>query len=308
MLACVCRGCNSYFGNNLELFLGRDSIHAFHRLKHGVKSLAEGLAELGRERLSFTVDAPGDWQGFRLEIHEEDGELVFGPIPQAALAKRSGTGWAFLTEAELADRRRPLPAEADPSAGIRLYVPSADVQQRLVALLAARGVAFREQRQLSAPPSEDGFVQVATTFRIDPIVRRAVAKIAFNYLAWAVGPGFALGPDFEPIRAYIRHGIMPTYEPVQPSNDPVLADDTATRRQTVGHLVTVGWVGGARHLLAQVALFNDIKYEVLLARNFTGLWREIRSGHHFDPTQRKVTRLVGVSRRIVLPSRRRRRP
>jgi hypothetical protein len=299
VLDCVCTDCNGYFGRNIEALLGRDGIHAFHRLKYGVKPLAEGLAVLGRERLSFTVDAPGDWRGVHLELLEEDGELVYAPVPQVALAKRGG--WVYVTEPDLAARDKPLPADVEPSAGIRLYAPNGEVQERLVALLASRGIKFRERGELCSPPSDAGQVLVAMTFQIDPIIRRAVAKTAFNYLAWATGPDFVRGPDFDPVRTYVRHGTKPGYQPVIPSNEPLLADDTITRRQTTGHLVTVAWVGGGRHLLGQVALFNDIKYRVFLARNFAGVWRPVRSGHHFDVTERKVTPLVGTSRALLLP-------
>jgi hypothetical protein len=306
-VSCVCRDCNSYFGGNLEMFLGRDGIHAFHRLTFGIKLLAEGLAELGGDRLAFTVEAPGDWYGARLELQEEDGELLVGLVPQVALARRDGTGWTYLTESELADLKEPIPTNVEPAKGIRLFFPTPEVRERLTALLARRGINFHERGELSGPPSQDGHVFLATRFEIDSIIRRAIGKIAFNYLAWATDPGFVLSPDFDPLRLFVRYGTPTGHELVRPSNEPVLADDTTTPRQTIGHLVTVGWVGGARHLLGQVALFNDIKYEVWLARDFAGIWRDIRSGHHFDVRKRTLTPLVGASSGIVLPWRQPRR-
>jgi hypothetical protein len=306
VVTCVCKSCNKYFGDTLELFLGRDGLHALQRLQLGLKPLTSGLSELGRVRLSFTVEMPGNWYGCHLEYREEDGELVVDLLPQVALARRDGAGWIIVTEHELADLERPLPADVEPSHGIRVFSRTPEMRDRLVTLLHARGIPFRQGDELSEPPpSEAGHVLMTTKFRIDPIIRRAIAKIAFNYLAWAVDPPFVLHPDFTAVRAYIRDGTAPGYELVRPTNTPTLTDDTVTRRQTAGHLVTVAWVGGARHLLGQVALFNDIKYEVLLARNFRGVWRDIRSGHHFDVAQRTVTPLIGVPRRLVPPPRRR---
>lgn len=50
LTTCVCNGCNNYFGWNLELFLGRDSIEALRRIQYGLKPIQE-IADLPLDRL-----------------------------------------------------------------------------------------------------------------------------------------------------------------------------------------------------------------------------------------------------------------
>ncbi len=110
---CVCIDCNQYFGNNLELFLSRDSIEALRRLEYGLKPLKD-IDELHLDRLSFSVAQEGDWKGVRLRPKVEEGELVVEPFAQVGLAKRGGRDWIYLTEQELADPGKAIPKDVNP--------------------------------------------------------------------------------------------------------------------------------------------------------------------------------------------------
>jgi hypothetical protein len=82
---------------------------------------------------------------------------------------------------------------------------------------------------------------------------------------------------------------------VEIDSEPILKYDTRTRRQTNGHLVTVDWAIDGTSIFGQVSLFNRARYSVSLARNYRGLWRQIRSGHLFDIQRRRVRRLLGTN-------------
>ena len=131
--------------------------------------------------------------------------------------------------------------------------------------------------------------------RMDSIVQRCAAKISFNYLAWRVGPEFLLTQDFDQVRTFIRYGTLPAGPIVQISAEAVLADDSPTVRQTNGHLLTVDWPSASRKIIGQVSLFNEIKYSIVLAENCSAVWRDVRSGHHFDITQQCVNPLVAIN-------------
>lgn len=137
-------------------------------------------------------------------------------------------------------------------------------------------------------------------FRIDVILRRAVAKIAFNYMAYVTSPDFVLSPDFNEVRSFIRHGETPEYPVVHVDFTPILFDDHPLARQTNGHLVTLDWDAQRNQVMAQVSLFNELRFVVLLGRAPRGLWRDIRIGHHFDSDNRQITRLFS-SRGLILP-------
>jgi len=129
-------------------------------------------------------------------------------------------------------------------------------------------------------------------YRIDPIIRRCVAKITFNYMAYMAGAHFVYHPDFNVTRSFIRYGDSPSYPLVVPTQDPVLASESPRWRGTNNHLITVNWSPLGRSVVGQVSLFNEVTYKVSLARDFSGLWLDIRTGHCFDIKKRRVRPLV----------------
>jgi hypothetical protein len=129
----------------------------------------------------------------------------------------------------------------------------------------------------------------------DTLISRCVAKISFNYMTHVAGADFAKGQDFNVVRAFIREGQRAGHPLVAMHAVPILADDTIRRRQTNGHLLTVSWTRDLRHIVAQVSLFNALTYSVSLARYYSGVWRPLRSGHHFDIETRQVRPVIGTS-------------
>ena len=77
-------------------------------------------------------------------------------------------------------------------------------------------------------------MDVYVNSRIDPVVKRCIAKMVFNYLARVTGRTFVLLPAFNPIRAYIRHGTSPGYLLVDADDTPILAND---QRLTTGSIL-----------------------------------------------------------------------
>jgi hypothetical protein len=193
-LDCVCDVCNGYFGETIDLHYARDSWEALLRLFHGIKPAHE-VNELGRKRLSVTLggDDP-DWHGCHVEWLEEDGEVVVGLVPQVGFRQPGGTRWTFLTEDALQDATQPLP----PGAGegeIRPISESEEMDGRLIAVLAQRGIGFQEIGTSGGPPpSAEGLAPLDLQARFDDMIFRCVAKIAFNYLAWRQGADFVRLP------------------------------------------------------------------------------------------------------------------
>jgi hypothetical protein len=114
------------------------------------------------------------------------------------------------------------------------------------------------------------------------------------------GAAFVLEPDFDTTRRFIRYGETPEYDLVRDRFGPILRDDSATRRQTNGHLLTVNWGASGVDLIGQVSLFNSVTYCASLTRNYSGVWRPVRSGLHFNLNDRKVQPLQAVSK-LLLP-------
>ena len=293
-LHCVCKECNREFGKTIDLALGRDSIEALLRFFYGVKPASEAR-ELRQQRLTITLSDDPEWTGCRLEVAEENGEVFMTLVPQVRFALRGG-GWVFITEDVLADETKPLPEVIDRNWDVRLISNSPDTDERLIGILAKRGIPFEKGSVSGPPPSMRGLAPLQLRMEFGPVFLRSVAKIAFNYAAWVTGPTFVLGEAFDITRAFIRYGAPPPYPVVFPRGEPILADETPSERRAQGHLLTVGWAAERDALVGQVSLFNGPTYWVSLARGHSRLWLPIRSGHYFDLETRRISPLFARPR------------
>ncbi len=84
-----------------------------------------------------------------------------------------------------------------------------------------------------------------------------------------------------------------------PNQRPILVEERMVekfglknRQLYIGHLITIGWEK-AETVKAQVSLYNNQTYKILLCQSFNGIWRDIKSGHFFDPKSHKINVLYG---------------
>jgi hypothetical protein len=285
----VCDECNQYFGNSIDFMLARGSAAALLRLTHGVKP-AEKAREIRRDRIRVTLgEGYGELTGLILELLPEGGELVAKPVAQVGLRRSIDEPFTFISEEELT-RGDELPVGPYPERCVMLHYDSPATQERLVALLQTRGVTLLPESQPGALPEiqPGGRLPVQVSARFDRLVHRCAAKISLNYLAHCHGRDLVLESDFDPIRRFIRWDESALHPLVALDDQPILADDHPRARQTNGHLVTVDWALDRRSIVGQVSLFNHARYRVSLARNYSGLWRPICRGHHFNIVSGRV--------------------
>jgi hypothetical protein len=293
-LDCVCLQCNRHFANELELHFARHSLEALLRYRSGLSATPSRQLRY----VDLTIPGPGEWEGVRLVLKEENGQSVVTYPPQVAFPLKSG-GWVHFTEEEI-DRGALGLQESrafDTVSGC-VFTRSEDEQARFLSKLSQHGVAFKKLEPIAKPPGAPEEMEVEVSFRINRGIRRTVAKYSFNFLAYSCGADFVLGSDFNAARRFVRFGEVPGYRIVRESFQPILRDDEVERRQTSGHLLTVDWnpVGG---VLGQVSLFNHTTYRVALTRNYSGVWRPIRSGLHFNHKTGAVDRLRGVPGMLI---------
>jgi len=294
---CVCTVCNQFLGNSIELFLSRDSLEAIRRLEQGLKPVQE-VTDLLNDRLQIIVVEEGPLQGARLKMQAENGHLVVMPVPQVGFLNEGKPGRTYVSLEELEESGTSIPDGVNRKNGILIVAATLEVRDRLILLLQRNGIQWTETDEVRPPDTQGNGVLIEMTYRMDLVIQRAIAKIAFNYMANRAGVDFALHSDFNAIRSFIRHGTPPAHPIVLPSQAPILFDDRPHLRQTKGHLITVFWAH-ARDLIAQVSLFNEITYTVRLVGRFTGIWRPIAYGHHFDIETRKAEPLRAFSDKLV---------
>ena len=286
----VCDDCNQFFGDCLEIALGRDTVEGQSRVDFGVRRPAEFRSPGPNSRMRIRV-AEGPFRGadaFR-EYSDDARAVVLSPVPQVGFrGKRTGHYIYFSLDG--------LPAKGDLDElgvdlrhpeSIRAFGVSVDELSRT---LAEKGIPFREGGNL--PPSQDTesvLCEIEST--IDKTVQRAAAKIAFNYLAYWEKGEFARQPQFDLIRNFVRRGEDGLYPLVHVSNESVLADEGGRSDRRLGHVVTLNWASDGVSIVAQVSLLATFKYSVCLARGYEGERREISRGHFFNVADGQILEL-----------------
>jgi hypothetical protein len=285
-LHCVCESCNRFFGSTLEWTLQRNSIEGVLRLQYG---LADGTLG-GFKSLEFKVADEGPWKGVRVKIKADKRKKTVDAvlIPQVGARRNATDEWEWYTPKEITPEfARKYPKGS--SSEIQVVGSSLKEQNGLIRILKKNSVDFHPKRQMTPPFGPDGKVGTNLVALFSEQIQRCIAKIAFNYLAAVRGPEFVLHPDFDDIRAYIRYGTKPRVKAVRPLKGSFLLEERHGQVVTRGHILRVDWSVDNQSIVAQVALFNTMKYTVVLCNRYSGVWtQELAQGHHFDLDNHRI--------------------
>lgn len=285
-LHCVCESCNRFFGGTLEWTLQRYSIEGVLRLQHG---LADGTLG-GFNSLEFKVADEGAWKGVRVKIKGDRRRKTVQAvlIPQVGARRNATDEWEWYTPKEITPEfARKYPKGS--SSEIQVVGSSLKEQQGLIRILKKNGVDFNPKRQMTLPFGSDGKVGTNLVALFSEQIQRCIAKIAFNYLAKVKGTEFVLRSDFDDIRAYIRYGTKPRVKVVRPLRGSFLLEERHGQVVTRGHILRVDWSVDKQSIVAQIALFNAMKYTVVLCNRYSGIWtHDLAQGHHFDLDNHRI--------------------
>jgi HNH endonuclease len=286
----VCDQCNQYFGDNLEIFLGRDTFEGQLRFAHGVKSPSE-FKSAGRQGRIVIKSTEGDFAGSYLQRYfsPEKGEIVVRPLPQVGFMLAPHRRYRYYLLDEI-----PTKAELDglgyeethPRSIVALEVHPDELNQRL----KERGIDFRYRGPI-VPAARPDTLGVELQGTIDHAIFRSVAKIAFNYLAYWEGSEFVQHRAFDKVRRYIRWQHAPGYKLIQVDEKAILENEPIEGMRRLGHLITVNWAADGVSVLAQVSLFNWMTYLVCLAPDFSGPPPQLTRGHFFNVSDREIFEL-----------------
>jgi hypothetical protein len=262
-------------------------------LDHGV------IGDLGSKGIEFRVADEGDWLGVRAAIKLRKGKKIpyTMVLPQVGARKSPQDAWVWYTEKEItADFASKYPTGSE----YRFVGPSEAARERLIKRIQKTGVKYRHGGTLNPPIGKDGKVALTFTNEFQVAVRRCIAKIAFNYLAYTMGADFVLRQDFDQIRSFVRYGAESAAGIVYLTQRSFLGDEYLSGVQiTDGHIITAQWSSDNRSLIGKLALFNSLRYKVVLCPSYSGIWIEISRGHHFDIHSRTVEELSAT--RLIQP-------
>lgn len=245
------------------------------------------IGTIGTKGVEFKIAEPGDWLGARvvLKVDKKTRASYVDLIPQVGARRGPKEEWTWYLEKELKSGFDAL----YPKGSEFRIVGGANDQPRLLQRLKSVCPNYRHGGEIAPPIGNDGKVGLNYLHEFTAVVRRCLAKISFNHLAFVAGDEFARKPDFDPVRSFIRCGA-PDEGIVLLSRKPILADElVAGRKVTDGHIVTVEALTDKRRIESRLALFNSFQYRIILASDYGGPW--FAKGHHFDVHSKECTEL-----------------
>jgi HNH endonuclease len=286
----VCDTCNEYFGNNLEIHLGRDTYEGQLRFTHGVKDASDFKSPPGRHTRVTLKYAEGEFAGrfVARRFSKEKRAIEVTPLPQVGFLLSPTDRYEYF----LLDDIPPLEVLQEKGfSGDRpraIHGLAVDLEV-LTQILGDRGIPFRVT-DFDSPTDRPDTILCEFEGTIDHVIRRAVAKIAFNYLAKWQGAEFLHRREFDIARRYIRYGTLPDYQMMQIDEVAILEREPLEGPRVLGHIITTSWTD-VQSVLSQVTLFNWLTYRISLSKEFAGLRPDIVRGHLFDGANRKIHEL-----------------
>lgn len=224
------------------------------------------------------------------------------PFPQIGFKKRGFEEYDFypLWEIPFKEKLDEAIYDIDNSRGlIILGCNLEDAKERL----DKRGFAINFNEDIyNSLNQSDGDILCKVEWSINETIKRGIAKIAFNYLAYWQGAEFVFNEKFDNIRNFIRWANKPDHPTFEMDDKPILADEPWGGKSRLGHIITLNWASDDNSIVAQVSLFNMIRYRISLAKDFTILHRpfNIASGHFFNLGMREIVPLSNIDQRILV--------
>jgi hypothetical protein len=287
-LHCVCGDCNQFFASHLELHFARETGESVVRYQYGLRDKMAGHP--GR-RLTVTVKAPGPIFGAKVLLapNAQGNGMYIVYLPQVSFAEENSEEWIWYVPDELTpDIIRAL----RPGSRVQFFYTSPAELEQLRARL--RELEFpattRQIRKDTIPPQPEMIARV--TYPFDTVIRRCVAKIAFNYLAYVMSEDvrFLLREDFDAVRDFVKHGTLAEHTIVAAIGDPRLTEESRKGSFVDGHMLGVGW-SNDDSILCNLSIFNAMTYQVALCRKYQGVWFALSSVHSFDLVTKEAKKL-----------------
>lgn len=281
----VCRECNQYFGNTLDNRLARGSMQGAIRYFRGIKTLKK-FRDVDRERVKLSARAPGQANLRQAEFVETpEGEgLIFTPGITYVSISSNKEQFVSLEALERGDWNKS--DDIDRQHLVILSYSDVHILERIQQALAKLKLGVEILDTIDETKAGQRVLVVVDAVMEDILLYRAIAKIAFNYLAYKMSRDFALKPIFDRTRAFIRQDSEATILVKKIPPMKIFGDrEEAARRR--GHIVAIELAADGTTISGFVEFFGVMTYKVTLGK-FGQLAIPISAGHYFDITSKQV--------------------
>lgn len=289
----VCIECNQELGDTIDNALSRETLEGIHRFLHGAKKPKDykKFQYSKHAKNQVRVATSGYLTGCELELiaDEKGGGLNYKPKENYDVAfRKNDESSDFYYISQLPDGE--TLKQKYPNCLVEgVKIINTDEKEDIIKTLSEKfNTPFVLDEEIHEGDCQVKAIYTKETFR-------AIAKIAFNYLAYFNDASLMTEECFDLIRNFITKGTGEWNQFIQIVKEPIVPDNN-------GHLVTV--YANGRFIFASVSLQNKIHYKICLAQHYKGKPLKVGYGHCFDPYGHKVHEL-GKSSLIlakILPS------
>ena len=290
----VCDECNQYFGDNLEIDLGRDTVEGISRYEYGIRKPKDFKSLGKRSRLQHMKIAEGTLKGalIYLVYSQELNQVTPQLLPQVGFQDKVSSDYSYFLLEDIPNKTVLENQGLDCDTNVLAF---GDDFETVEQVLAEKGIFPEFQKEIPLPNKKSDKLQVEYEISIDSVIYRAIAKIAFNYLTYWQGAEFVLQEVFNPIRFYIRKGEREENTLfVQFRTESILKDEPFQEFRRIAHVITVNWAQSGYSIVSQVSLLNFLSYTVQLARDYPGQIPNLRKGHFFSLGSHKISELKAL--------------
>lgn len=281
----VCKECNQKFGDSIDLRVARGTLEGDARSKHGIQKQSKIKKPYSKHILRVVTEAP--FRGLPVILYFDEStnsqkiatQYDFGVI----LKDSESPQWHTLNE---------LPDE--PKEDYEIIITFGRDEEKIRKTLSKQWSNSTIKFQQPPPPETDYNVQ--PTAVIDTDVKRAFAKIAFNYFAYYYAKqdtSYLTHECFDFIRDFIVNGKEPGFEFFNVSTESLISMHSETR--AIAHFLVIEkaqYVGSKFKfwgcVIIRLALIDYITYTIVLSVTPHEKHPSDSGGHAFDPINNQV--------------------
>lgn len=295
---CVCIECNIGFGKSIERFLAGDSLEGLWRLQ---KIGSRSKKPIRRTRLKIHIpneDKYGEFKGAVVYCDFSKKDSLILPSQIVLKDDEGNRKYFLLDDLEKEEIKNDLNRYKEK--GYWILAHNASEEQKAIEKMKQVGIDFRPQKRGALPTNageEDGTLQVLVEGIIDDVLFRAIAKIAFNYLAKVKGAEFTLDSKFDTIREYIKTGVKPNFKIVEIKEGHILAEETNNKYIFEGHIFTIQTK--SNHIIGKVSLSNTFAFYYVVNLGELEVWHDLKSGHAYSLKDDKIIELFSPTMTTV---------
>jgi len=269
------------------------------RFRYGLKAF-EVDKWIHGSRVTLVLDDPrlGDWNGAIVDVipprnlSESNPEIILAP--QVAFTKKGEDSWINLPIGQIRSREDLLARDFDLTK-CKLFGNSEPDIEKAKEKLSLLGIDTSYLRELSDQKSNPAIlrrVRTSVSSKIDAIILRSVAKIAFNYLAKMQGTEFIVRRQFDDLRDFIRYGKNRDRGLVNMEEKPLLRDKKHPQKRIRAHVIIISWADQRfSSIIGQVSLFNYLTFNVVLCSRSPGIIRPVNRAHLYNLANNEVIEL-----------------